>query len=170
MSFILSHPSVFVQSLMGHCFHTASIIAMLVVGFVLFFVFGAWDFRYAKRPVIALRFVKNRSVLGAAWIGFFDFVSASSFFTFFLCLMPNAFDRSRFTSAIPIFGLSSLLSSLGKFFHFVSVHHIISWATSHGLQVPRQCQLLYLYSDSRIDYLRYHGRLVHAIRSTLQGL
>lgn len=49
-------------------------IAMLVVGCVLLLVFAVWDFRFAKRPVVALRFLRNRAVLAASWIGFFDFV------------------------------------------------------------------------------------------------
>ncbi|TCD63466.1 hypothetical protein EIP91_005375 [Steccherinum ochraceum] len=54
-----------------------SIIAMLVVGCVLCLVFGVWDFRFAKRPVVALRFLKNRAVVASSWAGFFDFVSGS---------------------------------------------------------------------------------------------
>ena len=52
----------------------ASMIAMLVVGVVLLFVFTLWDGRYAARPVVPPRFLRNRAFLGAAWIGFFDFV------------------------------------------------------------------------------------------------
>lgn len=50
-------------------------IAMLVVGIVLLFAFTMWDGWVAKRPVMPLRFLRNRSFIGAAWIGFFDFVS-----------------------------------------------------------------------------------------------
>ncbi|KAG1723279.1 major facilitator superfamily domain-containing protein [Suillus lakei] len=52
-----------------------SIIAMLAVGVVLLGVFAIWDLRFASRPVIAPRFVRNRSVVCAALIGFFDFMS-----------------------------------------------------------------------------------------------
>lgn len=62
----------------------ASMIAMLVVGCVLFFVFAVWDLRFASRPVIAWRFLRNRSVLFAAWIGFFDFVRPLFTFPFSL--------------------------------------------------------------------------------------
>ena len=51
-------------------------IAMLVCGWVLLPVFALWDIKYAKRPVIAQRFLFNRTVVCAAWIGFFDFVRA----------------------------------------------------------------------------------------------
>lgn len=54
--------------------HNGSIIAMIVVGCVLFLVFLAWDLRFASRPVIAPRLVRNRAAVGAAFIGFFDFV------------------------------------------------------------------------------------------------
>ena len=55
---------------------TAGLIGMFVLGWVLLPVFALWDLRYAKRPVIARRFLKNRTVVCAAWIGFFDFVSS----------------------------------------------------------------------------------------------
>lgn len=48
---------------------------MLFMGVVFLVVFAVWDLRYASMPVIAPRFVKNRSVVCAAFIGFFDFVS-----------------------------------------------------------------------------------------------
>lgn len=53
---------------------------MIVVGFCLLPLFALWDFKYAKRPVVSLRFLTNRSVVGAALIGFFDFV----------CFIPTA--------------------------------------------------------------------------------
>ena len=37
-------------------------------------MFAVWDIKYTKRPVIARGFLHNRTVLCAAWIGFFDFV------------------------------------------------------------------------------------------------
>lgn len=58
------------------------IIAMLVVGVALLGVFAYWDIRVAKVPVIAPRFVRNRSVILAAFIGFFDFMSFYLTFTY----------------------------------------------------------------------------------------
>lgn len=52
----------------------ASMIVMVVLGWTLLPVFAIWDVKFAKRPVIARRFLSNRTVLCAAWIGFFDFV------------------------------------------------------------------------------------------------
>ena len=50
-------------------------IAMLVVGCILLPVIAVWEIFFAKRPVIARRFLTNRTVIIAAWIGFFDFFS-----------------------------------------------------------------------------------------------
>ena len=50
-------------------------IAMLVIGCLLLPVIAAWEIYVAKRPVIARRFLTNRTVILAAWIGFFDFFS-----------------------------------------------------------------------------------------------
>ena len=50
-------------------------IAMLVVGCLLLPVIAVWEIYVAKRPVIARRFLTNRTVILAAWIGFFDFFS-----------------------------------------------------------------------------------------------
>lgn len=47
---------------------------MLVIGGVLMALFALWDLRYASRPVIAPRFLRNKSVVIASLIGFFDFV------------------------------------------------------------------------------------------------
>ena len=57
--------------------HVASMIAMLVIGCVLLCLFAVWDLRFASRPVIAPRFLRNRSVVFASLIGFFDFVRSS---------------------------------------------------------------------------------------------
>ncbi|KAI5994577.1 major facilitator superfamily domain-containing protein [Pisolithus orientalis] len=51
------------------------IIAMLIVGVVLLGIFAYWDIRVAKIPVFAPRFMRNTSVIIAALIGFFDFMS-----------------------------------------------------------------------------------------------
>jgi MFS family permease len=52
-----------------------SMIAMIVVGFVIIPFIAIWEARFAKFPVIPPRFLKNRAVVGASLIGFFDFVS-----------------------------------------------------------------------------------------------
>ncbi|KAG7449141.1 drug:h+ antiporter [Guyanagaster necrorhizus] len=52
-----------------------SMIAMLVIGCVLFPAVGPWEFKFAKYPVIPLRFITNFTVVGASLIGFFDYIS-----------------------------------------------------------------------------------------------
>ncbi|KAL5504446.1 hypothetical protein ACEPAH_8522 [Sanghuangporus vaninii] len=55
--------------------YTPSIISLLVVGCVLLCLFAIWDLRHASRPVIAPRFLRNRTVVIASLIGCFDFLS-----------------------------------------------------------------------------------------------
>lgn len=50
-------------------------IAMLVVGFVITIGFAFYEVLWARRPVITKRFWRNRAVVAACTIGFFDFVS-----------------------------------------------------------------------------------------------
>ncbi len=69
--------STFVQSFMRLCL--ASMIAMVVIGCVLFPLIGPWEFKFTKFPVVPWRYVKNRSVVGASLIGFFDFVRSPWF-------------------------------------------------------------------------------------------
>jgi hypothetical protein len=52
-----------------------SIIVMIVIGVVLLFVFAFWDIKFASRPIMPGRFLKNKAFIGAVWIGFFDFVA-----------------------------------------------------------------------------------------------
>ncbi|PSS03712.1 hypothetical protein PHLCEN_2v3966 [Hermanssonia centrifuga] len=92
----------------------ASIIAMLVIGIVLLFVFSVWETWFAKRPVVPLRFLRNRSFIGAAWIGFFDFVSFyltnTYLYSFVLVVKPwSLINVTYFTStqtvALTVFGI-----------------------------------------------------------------
>ncbi|KAG9225332.1 hypothetical protein CCMSSC00406_0006281 [Pleurotus cornucopiae] len=65
----------------GH-WKNASMIAMIVIGGVLIPVFFMYDWKLAKYPVVPARLLKNRSVVGASLIGFFDFVSFYLTFTY----------------------------------------------------------------------------------------
>ncbi|KAG8996659.1 hypothetical protein FRB94_008156 [Tulasnella sp. JGI-2019a] len=58
-----------------HKFASGSMIAMLVIGPILLIAFIFWELRFAKEPVVAWRFLRNRNIVGATLIGFFDFVS-----------------------------------------------------------------------------------------------
>ena len=95
---------------------TASMIAMLVVGCVILVAFVAWDTRYAKRPIMPPRFLTNRAFLGAAWIGFFDFVSFyltnTYLYSFILVVKPwSLINVTYFTStqtvALTVFGITA---------------------------------------------------------------
>ena len=54
---------------------------MLVIGVASLFAFAYWDMKVAKRPVLPPRFIRNRSVVFASFVGFFDFVSLFAPFT-----------------------------------------------------------------------------------------
>ncbi|KAH7884054.1 major facilitator superfamily domain-containing protein [Phlebopus sp. FC_14] len=111
------------QSVQGQ-WKNGSIIAMLAVGVLFLFLFAYWDLRIAKRPVIAPRFVRNRTVVFAALIGFFDFMSFYLTFTylysFVLVVKPwSLVDATYFiqtqTVALTFFGI---LAGLGmRFLH-----------------------------------------------------
>ncbi|KIK94500.1 hypothetical protein PAXRUDRAFT_33484 [Paxillus rubicundulus Ve08.2h10] len=98
----------------GGQWRNGSIISMLVLGVVLLFVFAYWDLRVAKRPVISPRFLKNRSVVCAALIGFFDFMSFyltyTYLYSFVLVVKPwSLIDATYFmqtqTVALTFFGI-----------------------------------------------------------------
>lgn len=57
-----------------------SIIAMLVCGPVILVAFIFYEAYYAKKPVFPLRLFKNKTIIAAALIGFFDFVSFCELF------------------------------------------------------------------------------------------
>ena len=52
----------------------ASMIAMLVIGVLLMPFVALWEVHVAKRPFLARRLLKNRTVMLCAWMSFFDFV------------------------------------------------------------------------------------------------
>jgi hypothetical protein len=56
-------------------FLLASIIAMLTIGPLLIIAFGLYEWKFAAHPIVPMRFLRNKAVVGAALIGFFDFVS-----------------------------------------------------------------------------------------------
>jgi hypothetical protein len=80
--------------------HTAAHVghaALLAGGAGLLGAFVWWDLRHAASPVIARPFINNRTVLLAAGIGFFDFVSAANWRVMVGCLQAG---RRRFTSRL----------------------------------------------------------------------
>ncbi|KAG8871995.1 hypothetical protein FRB98_000354, partial [Tulasnella sp. 332] len=50
-------------------FASGNMIAMLVIGPILLATFIFWELKFAKEPVVAWRFLRNRNVIGAALIG-----------------------------------------------------------------------------------------------------
>lgn len=61
---------------------------MLVIGPILLIVLAFYEGKFAHYPFIPARFLKNRTVLAAALIGFFDFISFYLQFTYqysFIC-------------------------------------------------------------------------------------
>ena len=74
------------------------IIAMIVVGCVLFVTFFVYDTKFAKVPILSKQFIKNKAIVAASWIGFLDFVS----------MRPYEVGISRRRSNIPGFLLHYL--------------------------------------------------------------
>ena len=70
--------------------YLGSMVAMLIIGIVLISLFAIWDLRFASRPVIAPRFIRNRSVVIASLIGFLDFVGL---FTYLILELTNEIYR-----------------------------------------------------------------------------
>ncbi|KAF4609696.1 hypothetical protein D9613_012060 [Agrocybe pediades] len=93
-----------------------SMIAMIVIGCVLVPVYAIWDTKFAKHPIIPMRFVKNRSILFAALIGGFDFISFyisySYLYSFIVIVKPwsdvniNYFTQTQ-TVALTVFGIAA---------------------------------------------------------------
>ncbi|KAI8995203.1 drug:h+ antiporter [Trametes punicea] len=93
-----------------------SMIAMIVVGCVLLPAFALWDIYFAKRPVFPRRFLTNRSVVFAAWIGFFDFFSFYLSFTYLYSfvlvtkswsLIDATYFNQTQTVALTVFGIAA---------------------------------------------------------------
>ncbi|KAK1232837.1 hypothetical protein PQX77_004003 [Marasmius sp. AFHP31] len=90
-----------------------SMIAMIVVGFVIVPMFVMWE-KYTAYPIIPTRYLKNRSVVIAALIGLFDFISFYLTFlylySFILVVQPwSPTNATYFVStqsvALTIFGI-----------------------------------------------------------------
>ncbi|TDL21860.1 MFS general substrate transporter [Rickenella mellea] len=87
---------------------------LLVLGIILLVLFALWDLRYASRPVVAPRFVRNRSIVFACCVGFFDFMSFyltfTYLYTFVLVVKPWSLLQSTYfmqtqTVALTVFGI-----------------------------------------------------------------
>ncbi|KAI0353438.1 drug:h+ antiporter [Trametes cingulata] len=111
-----------------------SMIATLVLGWVLLPVFALWDIRYAKRPVIARRFLFNRTVVCAAWIGFFDFLSYFLTYTylssFVLVTKPWSMTSVFYFGQVQTLGLTFFGIIAGVLMRFL---HRYKWILFSGL-------------------------------------
>ncbi|KAM0421199.1 hypothetical protein ACHAPT_011091 [Fusarium lateritium] len=73
-------------------YSSATFIAMVVIGFILFFVFAAWEKYGARKHFIRWELLKNRTVLGAcllAAILYFSFYSWDQYFYYFVQVVYN---------------------------------------------------------------------------------
>lgn len=61
----------------------ASTISMIVFGVVLLVVFFIWDTKYAQKPFVPYRMIRERTVIAACFIGLVDFVAYAALATFF---------------------------------------------------------------------------------------
>jgi nitrate reductase NapE component len=52
-----------------------SMIAMVVIGVVIFPIFIVYEWLVPARPVVPMRWLRRLPILGACLIGFFDFIS-----------------------------------------------------------------------------------------------
>ncbi|OSD00087.1 drug:h+ antiporter [Trametes coccinea BRFM310] len=111
-----------------------SMIASLVLGWTLLPIFAIWDIRYAKRPVIARRFLFNRTVVCAAWIGFFDFLSYFLTYTylssFVLVTRPWSMTSVFYFGQVQTLGLTVFGIIAGILMRFL---HRYKWILFTGL-------------------------------------
>lgn len=73
-------------------------IVMLVLGILCFGAFLVWDSKYAKKPFIPYRMVRNLTILSACAIGAFDFANYACFTSFFPSYLQVAGGYSAGTS------------------------------------------------------------------------
>ncbi|KAJ7510037.1 major facilitator superfamily domain-containing protein [Mycena galericulata] len=75
-------PLSLVQTHYGGHKRRSGMLSMFLLGIILIPIFALWDFKWAKYPVLPVRFVVNRSVVGASLIGAFDFMAFYLTFTY----------------------------------------------------------------------------------------
>ncbi|KAH8829259.1 major facilitator superfamily domain-containing protein [Flagelloscypha sp. PMI_526] len=126
--------------------HNPSIIAMIVLGVALLPVVIFWEVKYAKFPVIPLRFLKNRAVMSAAFIGFFDFVSFYLTFTYLYSYVNveqpswslkelNYFIFTQ-TVALSVFGLlGGVLMSIFRHYKYIVIFGLLVRLLGVGIMI-----------------------------------
>lgn len=85
---------------------------MIVIGVVMLPVFAFYQWKFSKYPIMPSRFLKNPAVIGAAGIGFFDFVRFFFLTTEKALQLNRLLSRSLSTSPSHTRALSSSSSRL----------------------------------------------------------
>ncbi|KAM0490568.1 hypothetical protein ACHAP8_011406 [Fusarium lateritium] len=73
-------------------YNTATFIAMIIVGFILFFVFAAWEKYVARRHFVRWELLGNRTVLGACLLAatlWFSFYGWDQYFYYYVQVVYN---------------------------------------------------------------------------------
>ncbi len=139
----------------------ASMIAMLVIGCVLFPAVGPWEFKFAKYPVVPRRFITNFTVVGASLIGFFDYACPSSCNSIVRSLPVPDF-------VLPHLRLFILLRHRRQ--ALVGIRFFGMYKSNKPLQVSHQCYLLHSNTIRRSDVLRYPVRSRYEVPTSVQGM
>ncbi|KAB8222326.1 major facilitator superfamily domain-containing protein [Aspergillus novoparasiticus] len=74
----------------SNAWHKGNFIAMLVLGIVFLIAFAIWDARFAKKPFVPYRMIKQRTVAAACLLGALDFFHYSVFSVFFTSYLQVA--------------------------------------------------------------------------------
>jgi hypothetical protein len=74
----------------SNAWHKGNFIAMLVLGVVFLIAFFVWDTRFAKKPFVPYRMVRDRTVAAACLLGALDFFHYSVFSVFFTSYLQVA--------------------------------------------------------------------------------
>ncbi|XP_006455502.1 hypothetical protein AGABI2DRAFT_187797 [Agaricus bisporus var. bisporus H97] len=123
------------QTAEGH-WRNASIIAMIIIGGCLLPFFAFWEVKFARYPVIPKRFLSNRTIVLAAFIGAFDFISFyltyTYLFSFILVVKPWTLLNATYFSQTQSVALTFFGILCGLMMRFV---HRYKYILSIGLTI-----------------------------------
>ncbi|KAG9099375.1 hypothetical protein FRC06_005345 [Ceratobasidium sp. 370] len=116
--------------------HNPSMIAMLTVGPTILILFGIYEWKFASHPIVPMKFLRNKAIVGAALIGFFDFVSFYLTFSYLYSFVfvvkgwqlryLNYFSSTQ-TVALTVFGILAGM--------IMRVTHRYKWMLVAGLAI-----------------------------------
>lgn len=115
------------------------VITMIVLGPIILIGFTFYEAKVASLPFIPARFLKNRTVIAAGLIGFFDFISFYMQYTYqyaFICRFP---------------------ASLAEHSAILIPHAYCRRLQVSGLESYRH-ELLCIYPNTILDGVRYRCR------------